>query len=57
METEESNTGGQNNYFENSFIKNYFLGSSFSNSKLDYRWIATNTKRFLTEFVFSESET
>ena len=47
METEKSNTGGQNNYFQNfSFIKNYFLGLSFSNSKSDYRRITTNRKRF-----------
>ena len=51
-------TGGQNNYFQNiSFIKNYILGSSFSNSKSDYRRIATNVKRFLMEFIFSENET
>ena len=29
------------------FIKSYFLGSSISNSKSDYRWITTNRKRFL----------
>ena len=57
VETEESNTEGQNNYFQNiSFIKNYFLGSSFSNSKSDYRRIATNSKIFLMEIIFSESE-
>ena len=58
VETEESNTGRQNNYFWNmSFIKNYFLGSGFSNSKSDYRRIGTNTKIFFMEFIFSESET
>ena len=57
VETEESNTEGQNNYFQNiSFIKNCSLGSSFSNSKSDYRRIVTNSKRFLMEIIFSESE-
>ena len=56
--TEESNTRGQNNYFQNiSFIKNYFLGSSFRNSKSVYRRIATKPKIFFKEFIFSENET
>ena len=47
METDESNTRGQNDCFQNiNFIKNYFLGSRFTNSKSDYRRIATNTKNF-----------
>ena len=55
---EESNTGGQNNYFYNiSFLKSYFLGSSFSNSKSDYRRITTNTKRPFMEYIFPESKT
>ena len=51
------NTGGQSNFFQNiSFIKNCILGTSFINSKSDYRRIVTNTKRFLMEFIFSENE-
>ena len=40
-----------------SFMKYYFLGSSFSNSESDYRRITTNTKIFFMEFIFPESET
>ena len=55
---EGSNTGRQNNYFQNiSFIRNYFLGSGFSSSESDYRRIITNTKIHFMEFLFPKSET